>query len=219
MSRVREGHPAWRRIVAVYIAVQFAEIFGVSMIYSYLPLALEGTGVPIGDIASLPASCRNTLNEAIAATAKNDRITITLALSYSARWELVRMGQRGDDVGQREDDDVEQFQPRLSAGLQVAGGVPLQVGEPADFSTFRIGLFGLDKLGDIDRTVDLPVSQPTSCCFGGTRLDTLYVTSATQRLIPEQLAAQVRRVLDQLSRASPPRTGRQSGMSRRSRRV
>jgi len=47
------GHPAWQRIVAVYIAVQFAEIFGVSMIYSYLPLALEGTGVPIGDIASL----------------------------------------------------------------------------------------------------------------------------------------------------------------------
>ena len=53
MSRAREGHPSWRRIVAVYIAVQFAEIFGVSMIYSYLPLALEGTGVPIGDIASL----------------------------------------------------------------------------------------------------------------------------------------------------------------------
>ena len=53
MSRAREGHPAWRRIVAVYIAVQFAEIFGVSMIYSYLPLALEGTGVPISDIASL----------------------------------------------------------------------------------------------------------------------------------------------------------------------
>ena len=47
------GHPAWQRIVAFYIAVQFAEIFGVSMIYSYLPLALEGTGVPIGDIASL----------------------------------------------------------------------------------------------------------------------------------------------------------------------
>jgi len=37
----------------VYIAVQFAEIFGVSMIYSYLPLALEGAGVPIGEIASI----------------------------------------------------------------------------------------------------------------------------------------------------------------------
>ena len=53
MSRERLGHPAWRRIVAVYIAVQFAEIFGVSMIYSYLPMALERSGVPIGEIASL----------------------------------------------------------------------------------------------------------------------------------------------------------------------
>jgi aspartate aminotransferase-like enzyme len=39
-------------------------------------------------------------------------------------------------------------------GLQIAAGVPLQVDEPADFRTFRIGLFGLDKLADIDRTVD-----------------------------------------------------------------
>ncbi len=39
-------------------------------------------------------------------------------------------------------------------GLQIAGGVPLQCGEPEDFSTFRIGLFGLDKLTNIDRTVD-----------------------------------------------------------------
>jgi undecaprenyl diphosphate synthase len=47
----------------------------------------------IGDTASLPEGCRNTLMEAIAATAKNDRITITLALSYSARWELVHMAR------------------------------------------------------------------------------------------------------------------------------
>ncbi|WP_147916796.1 aminotransferase class V-fold PLP-dependent enzyme [Ruania zhangjianzhongii] len=39
------------------------------------------------------------------------------------------------------------------AGLQVAAGVPLQCGEGEDFSTFRIGLFGLDKLGDVDGTV------------------------------------------------------------------
>lgn len=38
-------------------------------------------------------------------------------------------------------------------GLQIAPGVPLMCDEPADFSTFRIGLFGLDKLADIDRTV------------------------------------------------------------------
>ncbi len=39
-------------------------------------------------------------------------------------------------------------------GIQVAGGVPLMVGEPDDFSTFRIGLFGLDKIADVERTVD-----------------------------------------------------------------
>jgi aspartate aminotransferase-like enzyme len=38
-------------------------------------------------------------------------------------------------------------------GLQVAAGVPLMCGEPDDFSTFRLGLFGLDKLGDVDGTV------------------------------------------------------------------
>ena len=41
----------------------------------------------------------------------------------------------------------------LGQGLQTAAGVPLQCDEPADFKTFRIGLFGLDKLQSIDRTV------------------------------------------------------------------
>lgn len=39
------------------------------------------------------------------------------------------------------------------AGVQIAAGVPLQCDEPEDFSTFRIGLFGLDKLGDIDGAI------------------------------------------------------------------
>lgn len=37
--------------------------------------------------------------------------------------------------------------------MQTAAGVPLQCDEPADFRTFRVGLFGLDKLGDVERTV------------------------------------------------------------------
>ncbi|HEY0978539.1 MAG TPA: isoprenyl transferase [Flavobacteriales bacterium] len=45
----------------------------------------------IGDTDSLPEHCRATLKEAIARTAHNDRITLTLALSYSARWEILRM--------------------------------------------------------------------------------------------------------------------------------
>jgi aspartate aminotransferase-like enzyme len=41
----------------------------------------------------------------------------------------------------------------LGEGLQSAAGVPLQCDEPADFKTFRLGLFGLEKLHHIDRTV------------------------------------------------------------------
>jgi aspartate aminotransferase-like enzyme len=38
-------------------------------------------------------------------------------------------------------------------GVQIAAGVPLQVGEGPEFRTFRLGLFGLDKLKDVDATV------------------------------------------------------------------
>jgi aspartate aminotransferase-like enzyme len=38
-------------------------------------------------------------------------------------------------------------------GYQIAAGVPLQVGEGAEFRTFRLGLFGLDKLKDVEATV------------------------------------------------------------------
>ncbi len=41
----------------------------------------------------------------------------------------------------------------LALGLQTATGVPLQCDEPADFQTFRIGLFGIDKLRNIDASV------------------------------------------------------------------
>jgi aspartate aminotransferase-like enzyme len=39
------------------------------------------------------------------------------------------------------------------AGAQVAAGVPLMCNEPTDYRAFRIGLFGLDKLSDVDGTV------------------------------------------------------------------
>ena len=40
--------------------------------------------------------------------------------------------------------------------------------------------------GAADRDIELPVSQPTMCAFAGEGLDVLYVTSATDRLTPEQ---------------------------------
>jgi sugar lactone lactonase YvrE len=42
--------------------------------------------------------------------------------------------------------------------------------------------------GRIDRVIPMPFSNPTCCTFGGLRLETLFVTSARQRLSPEQLA-------------------------------
>jgi len=51
------------------------------------------------------------------------------------------------------DDGIKSGKKFADAGLQVAAGVPLQCDEPADFKTFRIGLFGLDKLHNIERTV------------------------------------------------------------------
>lgn len=52
-----------------------------------------------------------------------------------------------------DDPDLANGSKFARVGLQVAGGVPLMCGEPQSWSTFRIGLFGLDKLGDVDGTV------------------------------------------------------------------
>ena len=51
-------------------------------------------------------------------------------------------------------DDPEIAKKFAGAGLQIAAGIPLQCDEPDDFLTFRLGLFGLDKLDNVDRTVE-----------------------------------------------------------------
>ena len=52
------------------------------------------------------------------------------------------------------DDEAMRSASKFAAvGVQVGAGVPLQCDEPADFKSFRIGLFGLEKLHNIDRTV------------------------------------------------------------------
>jgi len=53
-----------------------------------------------------------------------------------------------------DDDGIQSARKFAQVGVQAAAGVPLQCGEPEDFKTFRIGLFGLDKWADIDGTVD-----------------------------------------------------------------
>ena len=56
-------------------------------------------------------------------------------------------------VSYTEDPDIQNGKKFAAQGLQIAAGVPLQVDEPADFRTFRVGLFGLDKLENVERTV------------------------------------------------------------------
>jgi len=56
-------------------------------------------------------------------------------------------------VSYTKDPEFQNGKKFMGEGMQIAAGVPLMCDEPADFRTFRIGLFGLDKLGDVDGTV------------------------------------------------------------------
>ncbi|MBS1302985.1 aminotransferase class V-fold PLP-dependent enzyme [Loktanella sp. SALINAS62] len=57
-------------------------------------------------------------------------------------------------VSYTDNPDVKTGAAFAAEGMQIAAGVPLQVGEPADFMTFRLGLFGLDKLYDVQATLN-----------------------------------------------------------------
>jgi aspartate aminotransferase-like enzyme len=56
-------------------------------------------------------------------------------------------------VSYTDDAEIQNGRKFLEQGLQIAAGVPLMCDEPEGFKTFRLGLFGLDKLNNIDRTV------------------------------------------------------------------
>ncbi|MEB8387109.1 aminotransferase class V-fold PLP-dependent enzyme [Rhodobacteraceae bacterium KMM 6894] len=59
-------------------------------------------------------------------------------------------GAPGVVVAYTSDPDIQNGKKFAAEGMQIAAGVPLQVGEPEGFKTFRLGLFGLDKLYDVD---------------------------------------------------------------------
>jgi aspartate aminotransferase-like enzyme len=54
-----------------------------------------------------------------------------------------------------DDADIQNGSKFARHGMQIAAGVPLQCDEPENFRSFRLGLFGLDKLNNIDRTVEM----------------------------------------------------------------
>lgn len=84
-------------------------------------------------------------------------------LGDAVRADLARRGLRsvaadgfaapGVVVCYTDDPEVQNGRKFLAEGYQIAAGVPLQVGEGEGFRSFRIGLFGLDKLSDVDGTL------------------------------------------------------------------
>lgn len=73
----------------------------------------------IGDIENLPGQCNRALREGLVKTAQNDRITLTVALNYSARWEILNATRSlADEVKKGslapEDITAEKFEQQLS---------------------------------------------------------------------------------------------------------
>lgn len=63
-------------------------------------------------------------------------------------------GAPGVIVNHTTEGDIQNGSRFAQAGFQIAAGVPLMCDEPEGFCTFRIGLFGIDKLMNVDRTLD-----------------------------------------------------------------
>jgi aspartate aminotransferase-like enzyme len=82
-----------------------------------------------------------------------DRVRSVLSRRGFASVAADGFGAPGVVVSYTDDPEVKNGSKFAAAGLQIAGGVPLLCDEGDDFSTFRLGLFGLDKLIDVDAAV------------------------------------------------------------------
>lgn len=99
------------------------------------------------------AEARGFENLRAAQQALGDRVRAMLAEKGFKSVAAPGFEAPGVVVCYTDDDGIQSARKFAQVGVQAAAGVPLQCGEPADFKTFRIGLFGLDKWADIDATV------------------------------------------------------------------
>ena len=83
-----------------------------------------------------------------------DRVRVLLDERGFKSVAAAGFGAPGVTVSYTSDPNIKNGSAFVAQGMQIAAGVPLQVDEPEGFSTFRLGLFGLDKLKNIDRTVE-----------------------------------------------------------------
>jgi aspartate aminotransferase-like enzyme len=114
--------------------------------------------LPTDGLRTLRATMGDTIEYGLARscadlTALGQRVRTLLEAHGFASVAAAGFQAPGVVVSYTSDDDIRSGKAFAVLGLQTAAGVPLQCDEPADFRTFRIGLFGLDKLVDADRTV------------------------------------------------------------------
>lgn len=86
--------------------------------------------------------------------ALGDRVRALLAARGFKSVAAAGFQAPGVVVSYTDDAEIQNGKKFAAQGMQIAAGVPLQCDEPDDYRTFRLGLFGLDKLHDIDRAVD-----------------------------------------------------------------
>jgi aspartate aminotransferase-like enzyme len=80
---------------------------------------------------------------------QGDKVRAALAARGIPSVAAEGFGAPGVVVSYTGDPDVHTGKAFLGVGLQIAGGVPLMVDEGPDYKSFRLGLFGLDKLKDV----------------------------------------------------------------------
>ncbi len=116
--------------------------------------------------ATMPTDALRTMRDAM-----HEARDIGFAALKDAQWALGRgvrkmladkgvtsvaaegFGAPGVVVSYTADPEIQNGKKFAALGYQIAAGVPLQVGEPEGFRSFRLGLFGLDKLQDVDATL------------------------------------------------------------------
>jgi len=114
--------------------------------------------MPTDGLRQLAAAMQETmdwgLDKACAAQWElGDKVRALLAARGIASVAAEGFRAPGVVVSYTEDAEIQNGRKFLAPGLQIAAGVPLQCDEPSDYRSFRLGLFGLDKLKHVDRTV------------------------------------------------------------------
>lgn len=116
--------------------------------------------------STLPTDSLANFRDAMVETRENGFETVReeqLELGRKVRALMARHGFKsvaaqgfeapGVAVFYTDDANIHNGSKFAAEGMQIAAGVPLQCDEPEDYRTFRLGLFGLDKLGDVDKAV------------------------------------------------------------------